>query len=273
VNTIPVDRVIVSRRRGFTLIELLVVIAIIAVLIALLLPAVQAAREAARRSQCVNNLKQIGIAMHNYHDICGSLPWGHGYFGWNDWSAFVSLLPEMEQGPLFNMINFTNKNGIYQPAYPGNGTSFTQGCPANTTIFAMTIKGLICPTDQDRLTTVYGKLNYAGNAGSNPASFFDINNDAANNGLFSSVGYTPNTTYSFSNVTDGLSNTAAFSEKVKGIGSDVTTRDLLVPSSSQLQLALTGADNVPNSYFASCIALNSLTSPLTAATGFTAIGS
>src|SRR4051812_38797467 len=97
------------RRRGFTLIELLVVIAIIAVLIGLLLPAVQAAREAARRAQCVNNLKQIGLAMHNYHDTVGSFPpggisgdatFGHWTGGWWPWSVFI--LPQIEQAPLFN---------------------------------------------------------------------------------------------------------------------------------------------------------------------------
>ena len=72
-------------RRAFTLIELLVVIAIIAVLIALLLPAVQAAREAARRAQCVNNLKQVGVAMHNYYSAYGSLPPGESGYGWGTW--------------------------------------------------------------------------------------------------------------------------------------------------------------------------------------------
>ena len=83
------------RRLGFTLIELLVVIAIIAVLISLLLPAVQSAREAARRAQCTNNLKQIGIAMHSYHDQMGSLPPGMKGCCWGTWLIFV--LPQIEQ--------------------------------------------------------------------------------------------------------------------------------------------------------------------------------
>src|SRR5262245_56690292 len=103
-------------RRGFTLIELLVVIAIIAVLIALLLPAVQAAREAARRAQCTNNMKQIGLAMHNYHQAQDTFPLGasqhadsfpmKGYTTWGAWSAHALALPYMEQQPIYNAINF-----------------------------------------------------------------------------------------------------------------------------------------------------------------------
>jgi prepilin-type N-terminal cleavage/methylation domain-containing protein len=86
--------------RGFTLIELLVVIAIIGVLIALLLPAVQAAREAARRTQCTNNFKQMGIAMHNYHDTTGSLPPAHRAKVAGTWQMFI--LPHLEGNPLYN---------------------------------------------------------------------------------------------------------------------------------------------------------------------------
>ena len=114
--------------RGFTLIELLVVIAIIAVLIALLLPAVQSAREAARRAQCVNNCKQLGLAMHNYHDVNNGLPpgriWQAGWFGscgynffqCQDTSWFVLMLPQFEQQNLANAFNYSL--GVGGPLLP-----------------------------------------------------------------------------------------------------------------------------------------------------------
>src|SRR4051794_24149016 len=108
-----------TQRRGFTLIELLVVIAIIAVLIALLLPAVQAAREAARRAQCVNNMKQIGIAMHNYHDSVGSLPPGIKGCCYGSWQVYI--LPWVEQQAMFNAWN----NG---------GTNSPSGTPYDTVL-------------------------------------------------------------------------------------------------------------------------------------------
>ena len=133
-------------RRGFTLIELLVVIAIIAVLIALLLPAVQAAREAARRAQCTNNLKQIGLALHNYHQGVGSFPPGKamsasavpytGYAGWTDWGAQAMMLPYMEQNPIFNAINFNFCGGW---GYGGN---------CNITANNKLIASYMCPSDQ-----------------------------------------------------------------------------------------------------------------------------
>jgi len=122
------------RRRGFTLIELLVVIAIIAVLIALLLPAVQSAREAARRAQCVNNLKQVGLAMHNYHDVIGSFPpeaINNNSWGGNWWNWPIFILPQMEQTPLYNAVNFSLGN--YHPA--------------NTTVSLTMVNAYLCPTD------------------------------------------------------------------------------------------------------------------------------
>ena len=95
----------IFKNRGFTLIELLVVIAIIAILIALLLPAVQQAREAARRSQCKNNLKQLGLATHNYHDSHNVFPISHGDTG-NSFGWRAMILPYVDQSPLYNKINF-----------------------------------------------------------------------------------------------------------------------------------------------------------------------
>src|SRR5436190_7695238 len=112
------------KRRAFTLIELLVVIAIIAVLIALLLPAVQQAREAARRSQCKNNLKQFGLAMHNYHDTYKVFP---SASGGNGFSPHARILPYMDQAPLYNTLNFQTPTGISNstvPAEPGNAATW-----------------------------------------------------------------------------------------------------------------------------------------------------
>jgi prepilin-type N-terminal cleavage/methylation domain-containing protein len=113
------------KRRGFTLIELLVVIAIIAVLIALLLPAVQSAREAARRAQCINNLKQIALAVHNYHDQVGSFPPGNltvDSWQWDGpwWGWATYILPQTELGTLYNALNFnlTLLSNPYGPPPP-----------------------------------------------------------------------------------------------------------------------------------------------------------
>ena len=170
-------------RRGFTLIELLVVIAIIGVLIALLLPAVQAAREAARRAQCTNNLKQLALAAHNYHDQVGKFPTGmylHPVFGppglaWNNSGWLVLMLPQFEQQTIYNAVNFsimwgTNKGGGWRwsGVYMGE---------QNSTVRLTVINSLICPSDTSPNidTTNADEINndpaagtsYVGNVGDN----------------------------------------------------------------------------------------------------------
>ena len=129
-------------RRAFTLIELLVVIAIIAVLIALLLPAVQAAREAARRSQCVNNLKQIGLGVMNYESSNGSFPPGERGCCWGAWN--VSLLPFIEQAQLFNAWNSVGTNS---PNNTAADAPFRYAGPANSTVTTSTVNAYLCPSD------------------------------------------------------------------------------------------------------------------------------
>lgn len=127
----PVQVVTLQSHRGFTLIELLVVIAIIAVLIALLLPAVQQAREAARRTQCRNNLKQLGLALHNYHDISRSFPMVGGFVDSHGWGFLPMILPQIEQ------------TGLYQQWNP----EVSVGCTSQLFMHQAVIPGFHCPSD------------------------------------------------------------------------------------------------------------------------------
>src|SRR3989440_9030102 len=122
VQTLPLSPV---RRRGFTLIELLVVIAIIAILIGLLVPAVQRVREAAARTQCESQLKQLALAVHTYHDQNKALPQNYGGNGnWNitgaQWSWVAMVLPYIEQGNLYTAANLGTRNALGQPTTPMN---------------------------------------------------------------------------------------------------------------------------------------------------------
>jgi prepilin-type N-terminal cleavage/methylation domain-containing protein/prepilin-type processing-associated H-X9-DG protein len=203
------------RRRAFTLIELLVVIAIIAVLIALLLPAVQAAREAARRAQCTNNLKQIGLALHNYHDLNGAFPMGAGsgmemlgqYLAKQAWSYLGALLPQIGEMPLYNAANFNF--GV---------DSSNQAGLVNGTVIKSQVKAFVCPSDPvaGALSTGPGTNNYYGCVGTTT----NLNNSNTSIASLSNVpvsglfGFQMST--SIRDCVDGLSNTVAASEAVVG---------------------------------------------------------
>jgi prepilin-type N-terminal cleavage/methylation domain-containing protein/prepilin-type processing-associated H-X9-DG protein len=202
-------------RQAFTLIELLVVIAIIAVLIALLLPAVQAAREAARRAQCSNNLKQIGLALHNYHTAVNSFPLSNtiAYYqlpaspanqtSWGTWSAQALLLGYIEGQPIYNAINFDWTN------WYGTGANI------NSTVFNTDIAVFMCPSDG--LTGISHSIAANGNGNNNYVGCYgtttdewcggDPNCSGGSTGIFAHF-----LCYGIQNITDGSSNTLAFSE-------------------------------------------------------------
>jgi prepilin-type N-terminal cleavage/methylation domain-containing protein/prepilin-type processing-associated H-X9-DG protein len=207
-GTIRHSRKCSCRRGGFTLIELLAVIAIIAVLIALLLPAVQAAREAARRIQCVNNLKQLGLGIHNYESSNGVLPpqevltfTSAGAVLWkSQWGVSSRITPFLELGALYNAINFTNKVSDR----------------SNATAVATQLNVFICPSEVNPqafvttstagVTTTYGVSNYGWCEG----TWFTFGGTSVNTSNPAAFG--SNASRRFASITDGLSNTMLSSE-------------------------------------------------------------
>jgi prepilin-type N-terminal cleavage/methylation domain-containing protein len=210
------------RRFGFTLIELLVVIAIIAILIALLLPAVQQAREAARRTQCKNNLKQIGLALHNYHDVHKMFPPARPDMGnpanpnkgactWQDQPGFswrTMILPMIDQGPLYNNLKFTWLDACYNGKLDGDGVLGNNG-----NVRSQVIAAFLCPTDNTKPLVGTAPNQWAG---TNYAATMSASTNTAEANVKLIGGITEYGT-STRDFTDGTSNSFMVGEVYRGI--------------------------------------------------------
>jgi len=210
-------------RRGFTLIELLVTISIIGLLISLLLPAVQAAREAARRTQCTNNLKQIGLGMSNYHESVGTLPPGMKGWGWGTWQLFV--LPYIEQQSLYNAYNQLG-DSLNEATLSG---SLGYMGAANLTVTQTRLSSFTCPSDSPNAPRGgVTSHNYAGNFGNtDTAQDRMIVGIAFGGAPFTNIGADPTgrvkgqRTVAISQFQDGTGHSVLAAEVVQGQGEDL----------------------------------------------------
>ncbi len=213
------------QRAGFTLIELLVVIAIIAILIALLLPAVQQAREAARRSQCKNNLKQLGLALHNYHDTARTFPIGQRYSKSSpNWR--IGVLPFLDQAPLYNTLNFSD---VFYSACASTSTyGVVYSNKENKILAGLVLPVFKCPSSPLSATADvgcnYDKLmvhDYVGISGAtpDPAGRTGVCSEDTGYGTWCNNGLlVPNQVMRIRDVTDGTSNTMIVAEQSGSVG-------------------------------------------------------
>jgi prepilin-type N-terminal cleavage/methylation domain-containing protein len=218
------------KRQGFTLIELLVVIAIIAVLIALLLPAVQQAREAARRSQCKNNLKQLGLAIHNYHDVYNLCPFGsmlNAGPGGQRHSGYVGMLPYIDQAPLFNLVSGGGLTASVDGLTNYSPFQFVPWDNNHKAVRAI-LPGLLCPSDGGSTAqSPRAMTNYMFSRGDQCWDTCPQWNGNGGRGLrgFFTGGQGISGTRGFRDVSDGLSNTVAMSERIKAKVGAISVRD------------------------------------------------